>query len=195
MTAEEKRANERASERPPRQPDLSWMGKSRQWGVRAHVGTGGLTVDALIVGIYGDIPDSWEERSRMPRGAYLVPGVPPVGGYYLVHKWQQWADHAAELYEEALGRRWSTATDIPWETARELPEDLEMAVCQVATELSQQGSVEAEVVSSWLQLLSFGYHEVKLFLSTQIWDAGRQFEGWRKRALLNGGGLGLESPG
>ncbi|MGH2585989.1 MAG: hypothetical protein ACRDJE_13840, partial [Dehalococcoidia bacterium] len=67
--------------------------------------------------------------------------------------------------------------------------------CQVATELSQQASIEVEVVSSWLQMMSYGYHEVKLFLATENFDAGRHFEVFRKRALVNGGGLGLESPG
>src|SRR5207302_2994105 len=51
------------------------------------------------------------------------------------------------------------------------------------------------VVGSWLQLMSYGYHEVKLFLATEVFDAGRHFELFRKRALVNGGGLGLESPG
>ncbi|HWO94212.1 MAG TPA: hypothetical protein VNL92_05560, partial [Dehalococcoidia bacterium] len=37
--------------------------------------------------------------------------------------------------------------------------------------------------------------EVKAFLSTQIWDASHQFEVFRKRALSNGGGLGVQSPG
>ena len=183
---------------PPVMPptDLSWMTRTLEWGVRARVHPeGGLTLGALNVGIYADIPDIWEERSRMPRGAYPIAGVPPIGGYYLVHKSEQWADNAADLYEEAISRRWSTATDIPWEASRGLPEDVELAMCQVATELSQHGSVEAEVVSSWLQQLNYGYHEVKLFLATAVWDAGRQFEGWRKRALANGGGLGLEAPG
>ena len=175
--------------------DFSWMKRSRQWGTRAPIGPGGLTIDAINIGIYGDIPEVWDEPTRMPRGAYPVRGAVPLQPAYITKKSQQWAEHAGELYEEAISRRWSTATDVPWETARDLPEDVELAMCQVATELSQIGSIEAEVVSSWLQLLSYGYHEVKLFLARQVFDSGRQFEGWRKRALLNGHGLGLESPG
>ncbi|MCH7655855.1 MAG: ferritin-like domain-containing protein, partial [Chloroflexi bacterium] len=39
------------------------------------------------------------------------------------------------------------------------------------------------------------YHEVKNFLATGMFDAARHCEVFRKRALVNGGGLGLESKG
>jgi hypothetical protein len=47
----------------------------------------------------------------------------------------------------------------------------------------------------WIREVSYGFHEVKLFLSTVLFDAGRHFEAFRKRALANGGGLGVQSPG
>jgi hypothetical protein len=191
--------SEQTPEAPaPPPPDMSWMNMTIQWGTRARVHPqGGLTMEALNIGAYGEIPDYWEDRSRMPRGAYTPPGSrgAPIGGYYLRHKSDFWADNAAQLYEEAISRRWSSAESIPWEECRRLPDDVEVAIAQVATELSQQASIEIEVVSSWLQLMSYGYHEVKLYLATENFDAGRHFEVFRKRALVNGGGLGLESPG
>jgi hypothetical protein len=84
---------------------------------------------------------------------------------------------------------------VPWDSADGVPQDVELAVAQVATELCQQASVETEVISAWLQNLSPGYHEVKLFLSTVVYDAARMFDGYRKRAMLNGAGMLLESPG
>lgn len=178
-------------------PDLSWMEKTIGWGIKAKVDPhgGGLTVDALNVGVYAEVPDHFPYRNRMPRGAYPAPSAGSIGGYYLQDKHEQWSDDAGLLYEEGISRRWSTATDIPWITARGLAPDVELAVCQVATELSQQASIESEVVSAWLQNLSPGYHEVKLFLSTVVFDAARMFEGYRKRGMLNGGGMMLESPG
>jgi hypothetical protein len=179
-------------------PDLSWMDKTTGWGIRALPDLehgGGLTIDALNIGVYSEIPDRIPYRNRWPRGAYPAVGAGSIGGYYLQEKHEQWADCAGELYEEGISRRWSTATDIPWETAHGLPDDVEIAICQLATEFSQQGSIETEVVSGWLQNLSPGYHEVKLFLSTGVYDAARMFEGYRKRAMLNGGGMLLESPG
>ena len=182
----------------PPTPDLSWKSMTIQWGTRAPVHPqGGLTIGAINVGAYGEVPDYWEDRSRMPRGAFTPPGSrgAPIGGYYLRHKSDLWAYNAAELYEEAISRRWSSAVSIPWEECRHLPDDVEIAMAQVATELSQQASLEVEVVSSWLQMMSYGFHEVKLFLATENFDAGRHFETFRKRALVNGAGLGLESPG
>lgn len=181
----------------PELPDLSWMDKTLGWGIKARVEPfgGGMTVDALNVGVYAEVPDHIAFRNRLPRGAYPAPGAGSIGGYYLQDKHEQWADCAGLLYEEGISRRWSTATDVPWETAHDLPDDVELAICQVATELSQHASVETEVVSGWLQNLSPGYHEVKLFLSTATYDAARMFEGYRKRGMLNGGGMMLESPG
>lgn len=179
-------------------PDLSWMAKTIGWGIRARPDFdhgGGLTINALNVGVYSEIPDRIQYRNRWPRGAYPSPVAGSIGGYYLQEKYEQWADCAGDLYEEGISRRWSTATDIPWETAHGLPDDVELAVCQVATEMSEEASIEAEVVSGWLQNLSPGYHEVKLFLSTGVYDSARMFEGYRKRAMLNGGGMLLESPG
>ncbi len=178
--------------------DLSWKSQTIQWGTRARVHKdAGLTLAATNVGAYGEVPDYWADRTRSPRGAFNPSGsvAASIGGYYLRHKSDLWADNAAELYEEAISRRWSSANNIPWEACRGLPEDVEVAICQVATELSQQASVEAEVISAWQQQMSYGFHEVKLFLATETFDAARHFEVFRKRALVNGGGLGLESPG
>jgi hypothetical protein len=43
--------------------------------------------------------------------------------------------------------------------------------------------------------MSYGYHEVKLFLASEMYDAARHYEVFRKRALSNGGGLGIELRG
>ena len=51
------------------------------------------------------------------------------------------------------------------------------------------------MVTGWQQWMSYGFHEVKLFLATEAFDAARHFEVFRKRAMVNGGGIGLESPG
>jgi hypothetical protein len=178
--------------------DLTWKTMTIQWGTRARVHKdAGLTLQATNVGAYGEIPDYWQDRTRSPRGAFNPTGsvAASIGGYYLRNKSDLWADNAAELYEEAISRRWSSAEHVPWATCRGLPDDVESAVCQVATELCQQASIEAEVVSAWQQQMSYGFHEVKVFLATETFDAARHFEVFRKRALVNGGGLGLESPG
>lgn len=176
------------------QPSLAWMGKSNQWGVRVKPGKHGLRLGDLNVGIYGDIPEQWQDQTRNPRGAIPRRGVPPLG-YSIRDKADLWADSAANLYEEAIQRRWVPATDIPWETVKPLPELLERAICQVCTELCQYANCDIETISSWQHQMAYGYHEVKQYLATASFDATRQFEAFRKRALINGGGLGLEGPG
>ena len=175
-------------------PSLEWMGRTLQWGTKAKPGKSGLRLGDLNIGIYGEIPERWDEQTRMPRGAYPMPGIPPLS-IAVRDKRDLWADNAADLYEEAIQRRWVPATDVPWRSIEPLPDDVEAAMCQLCTELSQAANVEFETIGYWLQHMSYGYHEVKLFLASNMFDAGRHHEAFRKRALANGGGLGLESRG
>lgn len=175
-------------------PSYDWMGKSREWNTHVVPGKKGLTLGALNVGAYSEIPDYWDDQTRMPRGALPRPGIPPIG-YALRHKHEVWADCAADLYEEAIQRRWIPATDVDWGSIQQLPDDVETAICQVCTELSQAANTEIEIVSYWQVKMAYGYHEVKMFLATLTYDSARHNEVFRKRALVNGGGLGLESRG
>ena len=176
------------------EPKYNWMNKTRQWGVRVKPGKAGLRLGDLNVGIYGETPTQWADQSRNPRGAVPRRGMPPVG-YSIRDKAGLWADCAADLYEEAIQRRWAPATDVPWDTIEPLPDDVEHAVCQVCTELVGYANVDIETITGWQHQMSYGYHEVKQFLATAGFDAARHYECFRKRALVNGGGLGLEGPG
>ena len=175
-------------------PRLEWMGHSRQWGTRVTKGEHGLRLGDLNVGIYGEIPQHWEDQSRRPRGAADIPGMPPLP-YHLRSKHQVWADSAADLYEEAIQRRWIPATDIPWNDLSPLPDDVERAMCQVLTELTQAANAELECITYWQEQMSYGYHEVKQFLAVAALTCARHIDAFRKRCLANGGGLGLESRG
>ncbi len=181
-------------ETPKFQPKYNWMNKTRGWGVRALPGKAGLKLGDLNLGIYGEIPMEWDDQTRNPRGAVPRRGMPPVG-YAIRDKAGLWADCAADLYEEAIQRRWAPATDVPWASIKPLPDDVEHAVCQVCTELSQYANVDIETITGWQHQMSYGYHEVKQYLATASFDAARHYECFRKRALVNGGGLGLEGPG
>jgi len=174
--------------------DLSWMEVPTEWGIRAKPTKHGLTIGALNVGTYGDIPDEWPYKTEMPRGAYPIPGIPTMG-YSIYEKAELWSDNCADLYEEAIQRRWRPATDIPWETMEPLPDEIERAMCQLCTFLCEKALLAGDVVGGWLPEMSYGYHEVKVYLSSAEFDAARQFEVFRKRALSNGGGMGLQSPG
>ncbi len=174
--------------------DLSWMKVPTEWGIRVRPGKKGLTVGMINVGTYGDIPDVWPYHSEMPRGAYPIPGIPSMG-YTIYEKAELWADNAADLYEEAIQRRWRPATDIPWNAIEPLPDEIERAMCQLCTLFCEKGLLAGDIVGRWLPEMSYGYHEVKLYLSSAEFDAARQFEVFRKRAMSNGGGMGMQSPG
>ncbi len=175
------------------EPRLNWMNQWREWGVRVKPGKKGLTLGSLNVGLYGEIPMNWPDRTRNPRGAIGVTGSPPVA-IQIKDKVDLWAPCAADLYEEAIQRRWAPATDVDWTAIHPLPEDVERAICQVCTEICQYAIIDVEVITSWQHQMAYGYHEVKQFLATTSLDATRRHEAFRKRALVKGGGLGYEGP-
>jgi hypothetical protein len=178
----------------PFEVDLSWMEVPTEWNTRARPTKHGLTLEAINIGKYGDIPDVWPFQTEMPRGAVPIPGVEGMG-YSIFEKQEVWSDACAKLYEEAIQRRWRPATDVPWDSIEPLPDDLERAIDQICTHISEKEQAEADVLGRWEPEISYGYHEVKLYLATTIFENARAVEVFRKRALSNGGGLGVQSSG
>ena len=181
---------------PPKPaPDFAWMRVPTQRGVKPVIGPAGLRIADIDVGSYGDVPDVWPYRNDMPRGSHPPAHIGLTASYSIFDKVEVWSDNVRTLYEDAIRDRWASATAVPWETLQPLPEHIERAICQVCTEMSEQAYLTVQILSSWLEKISYGFYEVKSFLSTQIYDSARHNEAFRKRALANGGGLGIESPG
>ena len=178
-----------------RSAPLAWMNDTLEWGVRAELGKHGLTMRALNVGSYAEVPESSTDMSRRPRGASPVEGVPRTDFYALSSKVDIWSDNAVDLYEEAIQRRWMAHEDVPWNEVTVLPGEVELAMRQFCTELAQQASIETDVIGNWLHKMNYAYHEVKTFLATEVFDTGRHYSVFRQRALANDGALGLESAG
>ncbi len=176
-------------EEAKRRKSMPWLYADVHWGVRAKRDGHGLRLDALNVDVYGEVPDYWENKTEIPRGAIPNPAVERMG-YSIFDKSEVWSDLCADLYEEAIPRRWQSALDHPWETLEPLAQDVERAIDQVCTLLSEYGWMKAQTVGRWLEEISYGFIEVKLFLGTVVFDGARMFETFRKRALANGGGLG-----
>ena len=177
-------------------PELSmaWARVDTERGARARPGKKGLTIDAINIGSYADVPDMWPDQTMRPRGAFVKPGAVSMG-YTIYAKAEVWADNLGALYEEAIQRRWVPATDVPWASLALLPEDKERAIGQLCTELCEYNYMVILALGRWVREVSYGFHEVKLFLSTVLFDAGRHYEAFRKRALANRGGLGVQSTG
>lgn len=177
--------------------DLSWMhANPAGWGTKPAASPGGLTLTDINVGPYGVIPERGSIHGSMaPRGAEVPPETPSLGCYDIDEKAIVWADNAAELYEEAVARQWSSARDVPWDRLEELPDEIERAVCQLCTQLTEVEFIAGDMPAKWLWHINHDFHEVKLFLASQIFDEARHMEVFRKRALANGGGLMQASPG
>ena len=186
---------EAPAEDAPKPRDLGWMKHTLEWGTRVLPGKHGLTMRAINVGLYGEVPEKSTIMNRMPRGSYPVPGSPRLDLYAVSEKAELWSDNAVDLYEEAIQRRWMAHVDVPWETIAPLPEDVELAMGQICTELSQQAGIEIDVLGQWMHRMNNVYHEVKTFLASELYDSARHFDVFRRRALANGGNVGLESPG
>lgn len=163
-------------------------------GVRAEPGPEGLTLDRINIGTYGVVPDTWPYENDAPRGSHPAPDNYAPGSYTIFDKAEVWAEGVDVLYEDAIRDRWIPATDLDWANGlQELPEEVERAMCQLCTTYSSHGLVEQKIIAKWFEPISYGFHDVKLFLGTQVYDAGHKVEALRKRALANGGGLG-QSP-
>jgi hypothetical protein len=183
---------EKLREETPGGLDLSWLEIDNAAGVHPRPGRRGLTLDEIEVGAHGEVPATTTNASYKPRGAVARPDAPRTGLTY-GEKDDVWSNNVRLLYEEAIQRQWSSATDIPWETIEPLPDDIERAMCQMCTFLTEVEFIAGDAPGQWMPRINPEYHEVKLFLLTQINDEARHLDVFRKRALANGGGLLEES--
>ncbi len=176
--------------------DMSWADVPTERGFFPVIGPQGLELKDVEQSSYGLIPDIWPYENDRPRGSYMPPDAGNMAASYSIYKKSEvYAPNAADLYEDAIRNHWVSATAVPWETLRPLPQHEELAIDQLCTNWSEQSHNGLECVSKWLEEISYGFHEVKLYLATACFDFGRQTEAFRKRALANGGGLGMQTPG
>ncbi len=176
------------TEPTPEALDLSWMDQTGERGMWAKPGRRGLTLEEINKGSYGIAPDDSSNMTMALRGSAARVGVPRMG-YRAPKKSDTWSDNAAMLYEEAVQRQWSSATDIPWEELNPLPDHVERAYSQFCTFLTEVEFIAGDTPSQWLPQISNDHYEVKMFLASQIMDEARHLDVFRKRALANGGGL------
>jgi hypothetical protein len=174
---------------------LDWMALQEEGTPLATNGKGGFLLQEIDRGRHAEVPDHSDNLTGRPRGAVPRPNAPRVGNYAIRTKADIWLRNAAELYEEAIQRQWSSATDIPWEELKELPDDIERAECQLATFLTDVEFVAGDVPGKWIADTSPDYYEPRMFLLSQIMDEARHLDVFRKRALANGGGLMYQARG
>jgi hypothetical protein len=177
---------------------LDWMATATERvRCRPREAERGLTYEDINVGSYSHetVPEVIRRHFSMaPRGSELAPDLPHLG-YTINRKSEVWAKNVLALYEEAKSRRWDPATELPWqELAREpVSRELEGALCQLCTLLSEVGVLGADLASRWVYLINHELFEAKSLLCSQMLDGAKMAEVFRKRALLKGYGLGRVS--
>jgi hypothetical protein len=175
--------------------DLSWLDQpAAERGLRVVPGKRGLTLEDISVNSYGNPPAMTTNQSGRMRGSAPRPDAQNVA-YQWMSKDESWSENAMLLYEEALQRQWSSATDIPWEAMPELDDDLELAMSQLCTFLTQVEFIAGDVPGKFAPSVSAEHFETGLFLASQIMDEARHLDVFRKRALANGIGLLQAGPG
>lgn len=169
--------------------NFRWARPSTQLGIRARPGEHGLGMPEINIGTYGTVPDQWPYENDTPLGSHPTPGSYMPGPYSIYAKSEVWAEGSDALYEQGIRERWIPAVDIDWAALGEQPEQVERAICQIATSFAENGLAEQKIIGSWEERIAYGFHDIKNLLSVQNFDAGRKVEALRKRALANGGGL------
>ena len=146
-------------------------------------------LSAIEADLGDGLPEWSDNLTARPLGAIAREGIPQYGAYSFRTKQEVWGYNLRKLYEEAVNRQWSSATDVPWHTLEPLPDDIERAECQLATFFNEVEFVAADVPGRFISNMSPDYMETRLFLMSQMMDESRHMEVFRKRALANGGGL------
>ena len=95
-------------DKEPEQPNpavqlepLVWMKDCLAWGTRAQPGKHVMTMRAINIGLYGEVPEESRDMSRRPREPSPSPACPPPG-----------CSTPAGITRRSGGGRWPTAADL-----------------------------------------------------------------------------------
>ena len=170
--------------------DLSWLNIEKDDQFEIEISRKGLTLEAIHQRMAG-----LEDREQADGRSFTARSIEPdprsaAHTRQYRDKSDVWSESAMLLYEEALQRQWSSARDVPWETVdADQPDDIERAMCTLCTFLTQVEFIAGDLPGRFLETVHPDFFESQLFLGTQLMDEARHLDVFRKRALLNGGGL------
>lgn len=124
-----------------------------------------------------------------PRGASIELGGPNFG-FTLCEKRNVWGEELSNIYKQAVSNQWSAARDIPWAELPKLAPEMETAVCQLMTFLTENEFAALYVPARFIPRIHPHYREVVEVLSMQVVDEARHAEVFTRRAEAGGLGLG-----
>jgi hypothetical protein len=129
-----------------------------------------------------------------PRGALVEAGGPDLSAD-LDRKPAVWADVAPKLYAQAVAGQWDPATAIDWAAPFALDDDIEDAVVQVMTFLTENEQAALIAPARFLGRIHPYYREALQLLAVQVADEARHIEVFTRRALLHRQRLGTSGAG
>lgn len=124
-----------------------------------------------------------------PRGASIEAGGPAFS-FPLRHKREVWAEELENLHRQAANNQWSVIRDISWNALPRLAPELETAVSQVMTFLTENEFAALYIPARFLARIHPHYREVLGVLAFQVVDEARHAEAFTRRAEEGGLGLG-----
>ncbi len=127
-----------------------------------------------------------------PRGARIEAGAPEFA-FTLRRKREVWARELDSIHKQAAANQWSATRDIPWESLPKLPAELEVAVCQMMTFLTENEFAALYVPARFIPRIHPHYREVVEVLAVQVADEARHAEAFTRRAEAGGCGLGTSA--
>jgi hypothetical protein len=146
----------------------------------------GRLATAALRAAVGRVPaHAGPRRALAPLGA-AADELPRGRGWALSDRDRVWADGLAQLADRSARQQWDATTDIPWETARALPRDVERAVSQVMTYIAQNEYAAYYVPARYLADVNPEYIELLMWLASHVHDEARHIEVFTKRALAGG---------
>ena len=125
-----------------------------------------------------------------PRGARIESGGPEFG-FTLRKKRDIWAYELNAIYNQSVANQWSVVRDLPWKDLPTLPVEVERAVTQIMTFLTENEFAALYVPARFIPRIHPHYREVVEVLAMQVVDEARHAEGFTRRAEANGAALGI----
>src|SRR5271155_2745295 len=124
-----------------------------------------------------------------PRGARVETSGPDFS-FTLCQKREVWARELNAIYAQATGNQWSVSRDISWSELPKLSTEIEDAVAQIMTFLTENEFAALYVPARFIPRIHPHYREVVEVLAMQIIDEARHAEAFTRRALAGGAELG-----
>ena len=166
-----------------------YLGSARPHSYRIEKVAGPAPVVALGSTIAETADPHW---GLAPRGGWIERGGPSFA-FTLCRKRDVWAQELASIYKQAIANQWSVARDIPWDKLPTLPREVESAVSQIMTFLTENEFAALYVPARFIPRIHPHYREVVEVLAVQVVDEARHAEAFTRRAEAGGMRLGTSA--